>query len=330
MLGALVVGLGRAGTGLHLPVLRTLRSAVGHPLPPIVVFDPVRSVPRGQDVVVARGVHHAAALTDPATTVVHLCTPPTARAAPLAELAAVGFRRFLVEKPLATDPAALAAIAELAESADLDIVPVAQWRCSELTGRLRALAEGGALGAVTAVAVRQAKPRFTRTLAGDAHPSAFDVEAPHSVALALALAGPARVESAGCSDMLLGAAVFPDLGGAWLTLAHDSGVRTEIVTDLTAPVRERRVTVEFEGGTAVGHFAVSAADDYAQLRLRTPGAGSRWVFRDDSLGAFVACAYRHFDGAEPLPGEFAAGAAVVTLIAEAKRLAARTPVGAAR
>ncbi|MFC7617439.1 Gfo/Idh/MocA family oxidoreductase [Actinokineospora soli] len=326
MLGTLVVGLGRAGAHLHLPVVRTLRDLDPAPAPPIVVFDPVRSVQLGPDVVVARDPAHAALLTDPATTVVHVCTPPSARRDPVAAFAAAGFRRFLVEKPLAADPAGLSALLDLARAADLDVVPVGPWRHSELTRRLLDLR--GALGRPVSIAVRQAKPRFTRTLSGDAHPSAFDVEAPHSVGLALRLGGPARVVAAGSSDMLLGAAVFPGLGGAWLALEHEDGLRTEISTDLTAPVRERRVTVEFERGTAVGHFAVSAADEYAQLRVRTPSATTRSVFRDDSLTAFTARAYRHFAGVEPMPGELASGAAVVSLIADAKRLAA--PVGAAR
>ncbi|MGW5053039.1 oxidoreductase [Actinokineospora sp. NPDC004072] len=324
MLGTLVVGLGHAGTRLHLPVLRALRPAGADP---VVVVDPVRSVQPGSDVVRARDLRHAAALTDPAATVVHLCTPPGARVGPMTELAGLGFRRFLVEKPLAADPAALAEVVALAELADLDVVPIAQWRCSELTRRLLALADE--LGPPVSIAVRQAKPRFSRTLEGDAHPSAFDVEAPHSVALALRLAGPARVAAAGCADMRLGAAVFPDLGGAWLSLAHDSGVRTEITTELTAPVRERRVTVEYAGGRAVGHFAVSAADDFAQLAVQSPGKRTHAVFRDDALTAFIARAYRHFAG-EPMTGELAAGAAVVSLIADAKRLAAGLTVEAAR
>lgn len=328
MLGTLVVGLGRAGTGLHLPAVRTLRSRGAPPLSPIVVYDPVRSVQPGPDVVVARSPAHAAALLDPAATVVHVCTPPSARLDPLTAFAAAGFRAFLVEKPLATDQHALADLLDLARSADLDIVPVAQWRHSELTRRLLDLR--ATLGRPLSITVRQAKPRFTRTLEGDTHPSAFDVEAPHSVALATRLAGQARVISAGCADMLLGAAVFPGLGGAWLSLAHDDGPRTDITTDLTAPVRERRVAVEFEGGAAVGHFAVSAADEFAQLSVRTPGAKTRSVFRDDSLTAFVERAYRHFGGEQPMPGELAAGAEVVSLIVEAKRLAAGAPVGAAR
>jgi len=333
MLGTLVVGLGRAGGGLHLPVLRRLGHGSGRALgrPPIVVVDPGVVVPVAPDLLVATNLAHAAALVDPERTAVHLCTPPNARLRPLTELADLGFRRIVVEKPLAGDEVELAAILRLRAAADLDLIPVAQWRCSELTRRVRTVLRGGELGALRSIVFTQSKPRFGRTVSGDEHPSAFDVEVPHSLAVALRLAGPAAVTAAGLTDMLLGDAVFSGLGGAWLRLRHDSGVRTEIRTDLTAPVRERRITVELEHGTLVGHYPVSAADEYSQLVVRTRGTQSHSVFRDDSLTAFIARAHQHFEGTNPMVDEPATGAAVVTLLAGAKRLAAgRVPVGAAR
>ncbi|MGQ0838222.1 Gfo/Idh/MocA family oxidoreductase [Actinokineospora sp.] len=333
MLGTLVVGLGRAGTGLHLPVLRKLRRESTAPLSraPVVVFDPHRTLAPAPDVVVAHSPAHAATLTDPARTVVHLCTPPTARLGPLAELADHGFRRVLVEKPLAADEPGLREILRLREAAGLDLVPVGQWRCSELTRRVLGVLRGRRLGGLRSISFVQSKPRFARTAAGDDHPSAFDIEAPHSVGLALLLAGPALVTEAGCGDMLIGDTVYPDLGGAWLRLRHGSGVLTRVHTDLTSPVRERRITLEFDAGTAVGHFAASDADEFAQLRVRSQAGEVHSVFRDDSLKAFFVRAYRHFAGEEPLADEPATGAAVVELIAEAKRQAGvRTGAGALR
>ncbi|OLR91302.1 Gfo/Idh/MocA family oxidoreductase [Actinokineospora bangkokensis] len=331
MLSALVVGAGRAGAGLHLPVLRGMGYGRGRAVgrPPIVVVDPGVAVAEQPGVVVAPTLAHAASLLDPARTAVHLCTPPTARLRPLTELAGLGFRHVLVEKPLATSTEELAAVLRLREAAGLDLVPVAQWRCSELTRRIAGVVAGGELGALRSIVFTQTKPRFGRTLRGDEHPTAFDVEVPHSLAVALSIAGPARVTAAGVSDMLLGDAVFTELGGAWVRLAH-RGARTEIRTDLTAPVRERRITVELEHGTLVGHYPVSAADEYAQLLVRNRGAQSHSVFRDDSLTAFIARAHEHFAGGRPILDEPATGAEVVRLLDDAKRLAARVAVGAAR
>ncbi|GLZ36440.1 oxidoreductase [Actinokineospora sp. NBRC 105648] len=333
MLGTLVVGLGRSGAGLHLPVLRKLGYGSGRSFgrPPITVYDPRRAVPDAPDVVTASSLAQAAALTDPERTVVHLCTGPSARLRPLTELADLGFRRILLEKPLAADEVELREVLRLRELARLDLVPVAQWRASELTNRILGVLHGGRLGALRSVAFTQSKPRFARTLAGDDHQSAFDVEVPHSLAVALLLAGPAEVTAAGCADMLLGDAVFPSLGRAWLRLRHAGGTRTDIRTDLTAPVRERRITVELEAGTLVGHYPISAIDEYAQLSVRTHGGKVDSVFRDDSLTAFIARAYRHFAGEEPLADEPAAGIAAVRLLAQAKRRSGlRVPVGADR
>ncbi|HVK20086.1 MAG TPA: Gfo/Idh/MocA family oxidoreductase [Actinokineospora sp.] len=323
MLGTLVVGLGRAGTALHLPVLRRLR-----PHQPVVAFDPHRTL-EVPGVIATDSLTDAATITDPASTVVHLCTPPSVRVGPLTELAELGFRRILVEKPLAADSADLAEILRLRDAAGLDLLPVGQWRSSELTRRLRATIAAGNLGRARSITIVQNKPRFGRAAAGDDHPTAFDVEVPHSVLLAVLLAGPARATSAMCSDMFLGDAVHPAMGGATVQLRHDSGVVTEIRTDLTSPVRERRVTVDLDGGTLVGHFAVSDADDHAQLRVSTQGQQLRSVFRDDSLGAFLAHAYRHFAGEDRIADEPATGAAVVELITEAKRLSGlAVPAGA--
>ncbi|SDC53403.1 Gfo/Idh/MocA family oxidoreductase [Actinokineospora iranica] len=333
MLGTLIVGLGRSGSGLHLPVLRGLGFGTGRALgrPPIVVFDPaLADAPDRSDVLVARSLAHAATVLDPARTVVHLCTGPTARLRPLTELAELGFRRVLVEKPLAMDETELRDVLRLREQAGLDLLPVAQWRCSELTARIVGVLHGGRLGTVRSLSFQQRKPRFARTCAGDDHPSAFDVELPHSLSVALLLAGPAAVTEAGCADMLVGGAVFPGMGGAWLRLRHENGVLTEIRSDLTAPVRERRLTVGLDAGALVGHYPISSADDYAQLSVRTKGGQVDSVFRDDALAAFIARAYRHFACEEPLLDEPAIGASVVGLIADAKRLAnLAAPVGTA-
>ncbi|WP_436491868.1 Gfo/Idh/MocA family oxidoreductase [Actinokineospora sp. HUAS TT18] len=317
MLGTLVVGLGRAGTALHLPVLRRLR-----PHQPVFAFDPHRTLDL-PGVVATDSLTHAATITDPASTVVHLCTPPSARVAPLTELAELGFRRILVEKPLVANYADLTEVLRLRDAAGLDLLPVGQWRSSELTRRLRSAIESGDLGPARSITITQNKPRFGRT-PGDDHPTAFDVEVPHSVLLALLLAGPARVDASRCADMLLGDTAYPNMGGATLRLRHDSGIVTEIRTDLTSPIRERRVTVDLDGGTLVGHFAVSDADDHAQLRVNTQGQQLRSVFRDDSLGAFLAHAYRHFAGEDRIADEPETGAAVVELITAAKERAGIT------
>jgi predicted dehydrogenase len=310
-----VVGLGRSGAGLHALVLDRLRSA--HPdlfaAHPIVGFDP-RPGRVVRDVLTVDSLDQVAALVPPGDSVVHVCTPPGVRAAVLEQLAGRGFRRFVVEKPLATDLPALAAVERLC--AGLDVVVVTQWLTAALTRRLAALVRSGEYGPPLTLVVRQDKPRFARS---SGHADAFEVEIPHALAVALHLAGPAELTGAGWTDPARGR-----LAGAWLSLRHDGGTRTTVHSDLTAPVRRRELTLRMRDTTVVGHYPVSADDHHAQLRV---GDGDREVFEDESLGAFLLAAYRYFAGLDPSPpGDLGLHARVVRLLAGARGLAGRDVV----
>ncbi|MER5634560.1 Gfo/Idh/MocA family oxidoreductase [Streptomyces nitrosporeus] len=319
----LIVGLGRSGAGLHLQALHTARTrspAVW--TGPVVAVDPRpdASAPAPGRVTVTRSLEEARPLLSPAATVVHVCTPPTARLGLLAELAAQGYRDIVVEKPLAADAGELAAVERLRSRHGLRITVVAHWQASELARRLRAVTASGELGRLLRINVAQHKPRFARSLRpDDGHPTAFDVEVPHSLGLVLELAGPAETTGARLTDLRAGETVRPRMGSALLELRHTGGVRTRIVSDLTAPVRERNVTLTFRHGTAVGHFAPSDADDHVQLAV----GDRREVFRDDALAAFMLRTYnRYATTAHDDPSwdaGFALHAGAVRLLDAAKR-----------
>jgi hypothetical protein len=188
----------------------------------------------------------------------------------------------------------------------------------------------GEFGTLHAIRVVQRKPRFSRSLATLGHPTAFDVEIPHALGVALDLAGPARLTDAAWSDLTADGAVRPRMGTATLRLAHERGASTRIASDLTAPVRERRITCEFAEATVVGHYPISQDDGYAQLAVERRDITTREVFPDDALPEFLGHAYQRFaDG-----GEFGIdlAAQAVRLVDEAKRLCLlreqRTPVAA--
>lgn len=324
MLRTLIVGLGRSGAGLHLPVLTRLRRRHGFPFSdhPIVGCDPqpVR-VPDEHGVITLGSVAAAAAALPTEQTVVHVCTPPADRAATLARVAEAGFRHLVVEKPLATDLAELALIEALRTRHRLNLVVVSHWLGATLTRRLSRLVRCGEFGPLRSITVDQDKPRFGRSAHGAGHPSAFDVEIPHSLALALALAGPADLDDAGWQDLTVVGPPVARLGGAWLTLRHHSGVRSTLRSDLTSPVRRRRLVMDLAGTTATAHFPVSADDHHAQLRV---GTGRREVFEDEALSTFLLSCYRYVAGVgEPPPGDLGLHAAVVRLLHEAKLRAGR-------
>lgn len=325
MLHSLVVGLGRAGAGLHLRVLAQARELDRDLFRPgaIIACDPEPRARRAlPGVAVAESVRAAAELVPPARTVVHLCTPPVDRPALLRELARLGFRQVIVEKPLAADLAGLAEINRIRAEHGMRLAVVAHWLDAELTRRLAELVERRPLGALCSVFFHQHKPRFTHSISTHGHPTAFDVEIPHALGVALRLAGSAELLDAECTDMRFEERVLPGMGGARLALRHHQGVRTDIVSDLTAPVRERRVTLEFERGTAIGHYPLSDQDHHAQLSVHGPD--EQWsVFQDDALTEFTLRTYRRFNAvgpaAEPTDDRFALQCEVIRLLWSAKQ-----------
>ncbi|OIJ98444.1 Gfo/Idh/MocA family oxidoreductase [Streptomyces colonosanans] len=323
MFRTLVVGLGRAGAGLHLPVLDRLRQRTPAGTlfadAPMVAVDPApqpAALPEGT--VLLPTLERARAELDPASTVVHVCTPPKGRDTVIEQLARLGFVHVIVEKPLAVDIAQLGRVEELRRRHRLRLIVVAQWQVSTLTRRLEECMAGGEFGELRQIRVVQRKPRFSRSLATSGHPTAFDVEVPHALGVALRLAGPARLTDATWSDLAADGVVRPRLGTATLRLAHQRGPLTRIISDLTAPVRERRITCVFNDATAVGHYPVSGEDGYAQLAVTRSDRTAREVFPDDALPAFLRDAYRQF--AEGGPFGIGLAAETVRLVDEAKRL----------
>ncbi|WP_181860974.1 hypothetical protein [Streptomyces diacarni] len=325
MLRPLIVGLGRSGAGLHLAALKKLRTPSGTardaeeaPLfhwPPLA-WDPRPTAASGlDDVTVLASLSEAARRTPPEETVVHLCTPPAARAGVLGRLAGLGYTRVLVEKPLACDPDQLQSVTRLRDEYRLDVAVVAHWLAAGLTQRLRDLIADRGLGRLLSVEVAQHKPRFDRTLATHGHPTAFDVEIPHSLGVVLDLAGAAELETAHCTDMHCGTTVVPHMGSAALTLRHAGGVRTDIVSDLTSPVQQRSVTLRFTEGTATAHYPISERDDHAQLIL-SGAVPAHHTFRDEALSPFLRRTYQRY--AQGPADDFALHHAVARLLCQAK------------
>jgi predicted dehydrogenase len=325
VLRTLIIGLGRSGAGLHLSVLRRLRAArqweaVFDPAPIIAVDPQVHGRSLGPDVRVTASVAEAVTLLDPARTAVHVCTPPTVRLELLRELADLGFRDIIVEKPVTTDRAVLAEILNLANARDLRLAVVAPWLASALTARLTGLVTSGGLGTLRAIEIHQSKPRMGRSLATGGHPTAFDIEPPHSLGVCLKLAGTARLLDARLSDMAIGSTVIPNMGSAELVLQHETAT-TRIVSDLVSPVRERRIELDFDGGHVIGHYPGSEDDHYAHLHVAAKGRPpTREVFPDDALTAYLCDTYRGFQQGEDFRTELAIGSQVVELLAEAKDL----------
>lgn len=326
MLHTLIVGLGRAGRGLHAPSLAKVRAAAPALFAPGPVMGHDPHVGEVDGILPFPSLEDAARHRPPRDTVVHLCTPPGLRARSLERLARLGYRRIIVEKPLAPDLVELAAIARLRRRWDLDLTVTTPWSASALSGRLLEVRRSHAFGALRAITVFQHKPRFTRTLEAPSHPTAFDIEVPHALAMAVTLAGGADVTAAELDDMVLGRTRIPGLGGARLTLAHHTGVLTRIESDLTAPLRERRIVLEFDEAVLTGHYPCSEADHTAQLMVAVPGREpTRSIFVDDALTALLHSCYARYREPRRERGDLPVHVEAVRLLAEAKRRCSPQP-----
>jgi len=183
-------------------------------------------------------------------------------------------------------------------------VPVAVWPCSAVTREVRRAIHDGRVGRPRRLHLEQSKPRFGRTLADAAHRGPFDIEMPHQVLLAIDLCGPVeRVDHARYWPMTVDGTDLPTAGGAMVRLVHRAGAVSTLVSDLTSPVRVRRLHVEGESGAVTGHFPISSDDHVGHVLL--PGESAPRRLPDAPLTEFLAEAYRYFDGrrAHPPVGE---------------------------
>jgi predicted dehydrogenase len=323
-LDTVVIGYGQAARRFHLPAVPDLVAA-GHASGRTTVVDPA-GAPADDE----RPVYPALVEAPPGFDgVVHVCTPPDTHADLVVMAVELGYRRFVVEKPMTTTARDARRLVELGERCEAEILVVANWTASALTAEIARLIRARPHGAVHRMALTQCKPRFERTAANDSHRSAFDVEMPHLVALALSLVdSPVELVGAASTDLLLAGKRYPEMGSAELTLRTSDGVPVWLRSDLTAPWRERSVLVEWsDGSRLVGFHPCDSSDRYSQLvTTGEDGRQQRRLLHDDTVRRFLRGAYAYFAGAGPRPASTAAfGAAITDIISAARSVAASTP-----
>lgn len=334
----LIVGLGHSGLQVHLPLLDRLRENDDDQVarlfsaePPVAYdADPDAADYADEDLEVVESLTRASELLYPGNTVVHVCTPLRHRAAVLPELVERGYRLILLDDPLASDTDSLHQILSLTARYRLRVGVLAPWLSSGITRRLLAAIADGRFGKVRRVTVRQFVPLLNRTLTAEQPGTAWDVELPRSVALALALAGNGEVVDASVQPTpVVEGRQVPQMGGATMTIQHNSGVVTDIVTDLAAPMWDQRVVVEFENGTVECHYPLGAGDDYAQIFWR-PARGNprREIFLDESTYQAMLDVYGLFIGESWPEPNVRLHARVVEMLADANTLCHRAVKGA--
>jgi hypothetical protein len=325
-----IVGLGRAGKGLHLPCIKRARQMLFGAEGPssILVFDPHVDI----GIEERAALHQATRVDDLAAipradrerAVVHVCTPPRVRGDVLETASAMGMRRFVIEKPMASSPAELDGIVALAGERDLDIVVVSSWTASALTDALKRAIEAVPGSELARVFVSQAKSRISRSRVNPNHESALDVELPHMLGLVHALCEPPlHLRRASCWDMRLDGVSIRDMGGVSVLLETPQGCRIELHADHMAPFRERKICIALRDGSRLeGFYPCTSADLYSQLHTYDPRGEllRRDFLEDDTLTRFFIEAYRHFEACGPRPcSDLPFNVSVYSLLNEIRR-----------
>ncbi|MER5865551.1 Gfo/Idh/MocA family oxidoreductase [Kitasatospora sp. NPDC002040] len=313
-----IVGYGRAGRDLHHHALRSLYG----PDYTVAVVDPALTEAQPRTVLLP-SLRAAVGEFGPEA-VYHVATPPHDHLACVEELVALGARRIILEKPIAPTSAESRKLCELAGLAT--ILPVSVWPNSRVTERVRQIIADGEIGEPVALYMEQSKPRFGRTGSSDSHRTAFEVELPHQVLLALHLAGDeARILSSPTWAMPLPDRSVPAMGGALLRLEHTGGIISTLLSDLTSPSRRRHLRVTGTRGEVLADFPVSTDDAFGQIRIS--GRPGRAVIEDAPLTNFVETAYAHLlDGGPLPPADLALHHHTIELLEQARERAVPTTV----
>lgn len=297
---SVVIGYGRAGRDLHHRSLRELaaRGVVGGE---VIIVDRVR--PAGLTVGdrwMPDLAACVAALPDLGAAVFHVAVPVAEHHSVVVALLDAGARQIVLEKPMAETAVAARTLVDLARRAGARLVPMAVWPSSAVTREVRRAIDDGRVGRPVILRMEQSKPRYQRTLDDAAHRSPFEIEMPHQVLLALDLCGPVeRVDDVRCWPMAFGEIELTNAGGAMVRLVHRGGAVSALVSDLTSPVRIRRLYIEGESNAVTAHFPISSDDHVGHVLVAGDPAPLR--MRDAPLTQFLAEAYRYFDGRRPDP-----------------------------
>lgn len=350
-LGAVVVGLGRAGLGLHVPVLEKIRRdrAAASPFGAVVgLVDTVepgikRALHRleydyGYD---PRRISCATSLADltgvdPDHTIVHICTPADDHASTLRAATEVGFRRIIVEKPCAANTADVDEMQRIADRTGASIAVINPYLYSRSVASCKDKIQQ--LGRQPHyLEFEMSKPRTTPTLLGRSRPeSVMDVELPHQIATALYLTEASRyrvlradvrhmhyreVDTDPCQ-------VVRNMGVGVIVLELDQCIAV-LVSYLDSLTRTRELKLRFPNTEHIEAFLPVTGDDHTSVIIEYSGHNTdgsteqRSVAKlpDDMLARCLFDMYSRFATDSPQLSDLTFNRKVVDVMDKAKTFA---------
>jgi len=316
-----IVGYGHGGRDLHHRALRGLDDDFE-----VFVVDPSLTTDP-PDARRLTSIADALDIGPVEDTIFHVATPPVDHVRSVTELVERGARSIIVEKPIAQNAQDAWRLQGLGRHAA--IAPVSVWSHSRVTDYVRTVIASGEIGDVVSIEFEQSKPRFERSSSASSHRTAFDVELPHQVILALDLLGVvAELQAATTWSMPLDGRHVPLMGGATMRLEHAGGATSTLISDLTSPTRRRHLRVEGTRGQVLADYPLGGDATFGQVRVS--GRAPRVIIRDEPLTQFFRVAYAWFDGTGPRPAaDLGVHRRGVELLEEAKDRALDTVLDAA-
>lgn len=331
LLYSIIVGYGHCGKNLHHVCLRKLQpsATLSGLCEQVHVVDPLVSLPSSAHLVSHEQLPPPHSLRE-RVGVVHICTPPALHLQHVREALHAGYRYIILEKPMVISQAQATELLVLQRMFNAHILVVAVWAHSSLV-KLMAQRVQASSGSITRLQVVHNKPRFSRTLQRHGE-HIFDIEMPHQVSLALLLAGDAlTLVDARSEPLHLEGETRPSMKFGYLHLEGPQGERVRLTSDLSSPIRERRLSMEFDDGAFYqGYFPVSADDSYSQFEAYdSSGVRIAWqVLADEPLTTCLEAYYQYFMACErgesplpPLGSSITFNKRIVELLEQARHLA---------
>jgi predicted dehydrogenase len=351
-LGAVIVGLGRAGLGLHIPVLEKVRHVRGATASP---FEAVVGLVDSTETGIKRAQHRLeydygydprrissatsiADLTgvDPDHTIVHICTPADNHASALRDATDAGFKRIVVEKPCAANTSEVDEMLRIAERTGASVAVVNPYLYSRSVASCKQKIQQVGRRP-NYLEFEMSKPRITPTLAGRSKPeSVMDVELPHQIATALHLTDPSRyrVLRAEVRHMHYREThtepcqVVPNMGIGVIVLELDECIAV-LVSSLDALTRTRVLKLRFPNTDHIEAFLPVTGDDHTSVVIEYSGHntdGSTEQQRveklpDDMLTRCLFDMYSRFATDSPQVSDLAFNRKVIDVMDKAKTYA---------
>ncbi|MDB4952380.1 MAG: hypothetical protein JWM27_5029 [Gemmatimonadetes bacterium] len=349
--GAVIVGLGRAGLGLHVPVLEKIRSegAGASSFGAVVglVDTAETGIKRAQHRLEydygydPRGVSCATSLAgltgvDRDHAIVHICTPADDHAPAVRAATEAGFRRIIVEKPCASNTADVDEMQRIADRTGASIAVINPYLYSRSVASCKnKIQELGQQPHY--LEFEMSKPRTTPTLLGRSRPeSVLDVELPHQIATALHLTEASRyrvlradvrhmhyreVDTEPCQ-------VVRNMGVGIIVLELDQCIAV-LVSYLDALTRTRELKLRFRNTDHIEAFLPVTGDDHTSVVMEYSGHGTdgsmeqRRVAKlpDDMLARCLSDIYSRFATDTPQLSDLAFNRRVVDVMDKAKAFA---------